>query len=253
MHKALGWTLLLAMAVAAVADCGSVAMASVTGDSISIAFAREEPPGTPGCYLAPTDVTGAPGYQSANWINEISNIGGDVNLTRDTNGVASTTEAQLAFVADNTWATEGRSEFSNAFCNADETLFTGYLDGGNGAVQGFSEIQIINLPADIAAGYSVVVYTLGGVTNRAAQYYVNGNGPVYVTPGGPGGLTSFYKHAFTGVYAQAIGDDPNKGPNDYGNYFVVTGLSGDVDIMGIPNGGGTPRAAINAIQIIKNP
>src|SRR5438128_11141927 len=96
MHRSLGWTLLLAVAVAAGTFCGSVALASVTGDTISIAFARDEPPGTPGCYLDPTDVAGAPGYATANWINEITNKGTDSNLTRDTNGVASTTGASLA-------------------------------------------------------------------------------------------------------------------------------------------------------------
>ena len=249
MHRTLERTLLLAIAVASVAACGS-AQASVNGDTISIAFAREEPPGTAGCMLAPTDVAGAPGYASANWINEMGNVGTDSNLTRDTNGVASTTSATLMWAADNTWATEGRSEFSNAFTGADETLMTGYLDAGNNSVQGFSEIQVAKLPADIAAGYSVVVYTLGGVTNRPAIYTANGSPPVYVLPGGPGGAASFYKHALVGTYVQAIGDDASLGSNDYGNYIVFTGLKGDLDIQGMPN---TFRAAINAIQIVKNP
>src|SRR5205809_7821093 len=103
MQRFFGWTLLVAMALSAVVMCGSVAQASVTGDTISIAFARDEPPGTGGCALAATDVAGAPGYASANWINETLNIGTDSNLTRDTLGVASTTSAALTWTSDNTW------------------------------------------------------------------------------------------------------------------------------------------------------
>ncbi|HLJ94926.1 MAG TPA: hypothetical protein VKU02_17255 [Gemmataceae bacterium] len=248
MQRSIGWMLLFGMAVTAVGLCGSVAQASVTGDTISIAFARDEPPGTAGCALASTDVAGAPGYATANWINETTNAGSDTKLTRDTLGVASTTNASLTWTSDNTWATEGRSEFTDAWTGADESLMTGYLDCST-----FSEVQVTNLPADIAAGYSVVIYTLGGVPGRPAQYLANGNGPLFVLPGGPGNATTYYKHALTANYVQAIGDDPANGPDSYGNYIVFTGLTGDLDIQAFPNGGGTPRAAINAIQIVKNP
>jgi hypothetical protein len=242
------------MAAAAVSICGSAAQASVNGDSISIAFARDEPPGTAGCALAPTDVAGAPGYASANWVNEMGNVGTDMNLTRDTNGVASTTSAMLSWAADNTWSTDGvRGEFTDAFSGADEALMNGYLDAGNNSVQGFSEVQVKGLPADMAAGYSVVIYSLGGVTNRPGMFTVNGGDPQYILPGGPGGATSYYQHALLGSYVRAIGDDPSNGPDSNGNYLVFTGLSGDVDIQGYPNGGGTPRVPLNAIQIIKNP
>ncbi|HLJ94928.1 MAG TPA: hypothetical protein VKU02_17265 [Gemmataceae bacterium] len=254
MQRSFGWVLLLGLAVTATALCGSVAQASVTGDTISIAFARDEPPGTAGCALAATDVAGAPGYATANWINETTNLGTDSNLTRDTLGVASTTSAALTWTADNTWSTDGtRGEFDNAFPGADGALMNGYLDCGNGANGGFTEITVKNLPADIAAGYSVVIYTLGGVRSRPGQFFANGNGPLFVLPGGPGGATSYYQHAQVGVYAQAIGDDPANGPDSYGNYVVFTGLSGDLDVQAFPNGGGTPRASINAIQIVKNP
>jgi hypothetical protein len=253
MQKVLGCTLLLAMPLAALAVLSpAVARASVNGDTISIAFARDEPPGTLGCALAPTDVAGAPNFQSANWVNEMTNMGSDTNLTRDTNGVASTTTASVTWTADNTWSTDGtRGEFSDAFAvGPDETLMNGYLDAGNGAVQGFTEIQVTNIPADMAAGYSVVVYTLGGVTNRPAMYSANAGAPLFAVPGGPGGATSYYKHAMLGNYVQIVGDDPNNGADDYGNYIVIPGLSGDLDLIAMPN---TFRAAVNAIQIVKNP
>ena len=254
MRSLARWILLIAMAVAAVADCGSVALASITGDTISIAFARDEPPNTPGCALNPTDVAGAPGYETANWNNEYKNVGSDSGLIRDTNGTTTTTDVSVTWASDNTYSTDGVRQFSNAFTGTAEVLLTGYLDGGNNAVQGFDEIQVTNLPADIAAGYSVVIYALGGGLNRNATYQVNDQDPIYVKPGGPGGIASYYgPTAIVRSWVQAIGDDPNYGPDSYGNYMVFTGLSGDLDIQAHPNGGGTPRCAINAIQIIKNP
>jgi hypothetical protein len=252
MKKCLVSGLILGLAAAAVAACACPAMASVNGDTISIAFARDEPPGTPGCALAATDVAGAPSYQSANWINEMGNVGTDSNLTRDTNGVTSATTATLMWAADNTWCTDGtRGEYSDFFpVGPDEALMNGYLDAGNGAVQGFTEIQVTKLPADMAAGYSLVVYTQGSVTNRPLMLTANGGDPLFVVPGGPGGATSFYQHAIVGNYTQAKGTDPNNGADDYGNYVVIPGLKGDLDLIAMPN---TFRAAINAIQIVKNP
>jgi hypothetical protein len=203
--------------------------------------------------LAPTDVAGAPGYASANWVNETQNVNTDTNLTRDINGVATATTATVTWAADNTWATEGRGEFTDAFTGADETLMCGYLDAGNNSVQGFTSISVTNLPPDVAAGYSVVIYSLGGVVNRPAAFFVNDPAmanPKYHVPGGPGGVTSFYKHAMLGVYVQSLGDDPGFGADDYGNYLVFTGLKGDLSIVAQPM---TFRVAVNAIQIVKNP
>src|SRR5262249_21940705 len=143
--------------------------------------------------------------------------------------------------------------FFNAFSGPDGNLMNGYLDCCNGANGGITEITVKNLPADVAAGYSVVIYTLGGVRNPPATYFANDQGPLFVIPGGPGGVSSYYRYALTGVYAQAIGDDLANGPDSYGNDVVFTGLKGDLDIIASPNGGNTPRAAVNAIQIVKNP
>jgi hypothetical protein len=254
MQRSFGGLLVLAMAVSAIAMCGSFAQASVTGDSISIAFARDEPPGTPGCALAATDVAGAPGYASANWVNETTANGSDTKLVRDTNGVATTTNASVSWTSSNTWATQGRSEFTNAFAAvslADESLMTGYLDAGGGGSN--SEVDVTGLPADIAAGYSVVIYSMGGVFGRPSFILANGN-QAWLNPGGNTNGSGGYKHVFAGTYAQVIGDDPTHASpgDDDGNYVVFTGLSGDLQILGFADGGGTPRVAINAIQIIKN-
>src|SRR5262249_14209224 len=194
MQRSLGWTLLLAMATAAVAVYGSVAQASVNGSSISIAFARDEPPGTNGCALNPTDVAGAGNYATANWINETTNMGSDTNLKRDDNGVASATTASVTWACDNTWSTDGWSaQFNKAFTGQDQALMNGYMDCGNNEVQGFTSVDIKGLPSDFAAGFSVVVYPLGGgsTNNRQEFIYVNDPtqaNPLYVWPGGPGGV-----------------------------------------------------------------
>jgi hypothetical protein len=260
--------LLLAMATAAVAVYGSVAQASVNGSSISIAFARDEPPGTNGCALNPADVAGAGNYATANWVNETTNMGSDTNLKRDDNGVASATTASVTWACDNTWSTDGvRAQFNNAFTGPDQALMNGYMDCGNNAVQGFTSVDITGLPSDFAAGFSVVVYTLGGgsTNNRQEFIYVNDPtqaNPLYVWPGGPGGATTYYAPTSNGqalvrTYVQAIGDDPAYGPDSYGNYVVVTKdgsgkpLSGtSVSIQVVPN---TFRGALNGVQIIKNP
>ena len=256
MRRFFGWTVLVATAVTAVAVCSADVRASVTGDTISIAFARDEPAGTPGCALAPTDVAGL--NPSANWVNEVGNIGSDANLTRDTNGVAKATSASLTWSSNNTWATEARGDnFFNLFLGADETLMMGYLDSAdNNGTSGVTwpSIQVTNLPADMAAGYSVIIYTLSPAVGRNGDYFVNDPGqanPKHVLVGG----NTYYRHPYGGPnYVAAIGDDPdpvNSGlTNDFGNCVIFTGLKGDLDIETMPR---DLRVVINAIQIVKNP
>jgi hypothetical protein len=153
----------------------------------------------------------------------------------------------------------------------------GYLDVGSAANPDASvtlgmpatDIEITNLPADFATGFSVVIYTLGGgAGGRNELIYVNDKSllnPLYVAPGGPGGATTFYEGSngsyapapLIGSYIQAIGDDPSYGPNANGNFVVLskdgngnplTGTS--VSIYLVPD---TFRAALNGIQIVKNP
>jgi hypothetical protein len=109
------------------------------------------------------------------------------------------------------------------------------------------------LPADVAAGYSVVIYTLSPVTRRPGAYFVNDPAmakPRFVVVGG----NTYYKHPYGGPkYVQALGTDPDLGQtgstDDFGNYVVFTGLIGDVTINTMPM---NFRVVINAIQIVKN-
>jgi hypothetical protein len=247
------------MAVAAAAVCGSAAQASVNGSTISIAFCRDEPVGTNGCALNPTDIAGVPPYATMNWVNESTTQGSDTNLKRDDNSVATATSASVTWMCDNTWSTDGTDgSFTNAFSGPDQALVNGYMDAGSAG--GNADVEVTGLPADFAAGFSVVIYTFTGATGRPEFIYVNDPNqanPLYVTPLGPGGATTYYQRAMVGNYVQALGDDPNYGPDSYGNYVVVTKdgngnpLSGtSVSIQAVPN---IFRAGINAIQIVKNP
>src|SRR5205823_11440194 len=120
-----------------------------------------------------------------------------------------------------TWATEGKGEFNNTFSDTDETLMMGYLDTSDRAGGNYIDITIANLPDDLAAGYSVVLYMLGGVVNRPAEYTVNGVVKDIV----PGGNTNF-RHRWSGPeWVQAAGTDPTfTDAADYGNYAVFDNL-----------------------------
>jgi hypothetical protein len=274
MQRFFGEALLWTMALTAAALCGSAAQASVNGSTISIAFARDEPvPGTNGCALNPTDMAGVPGYQTANWVNETTDEGSDTtSLVRDDNGVATAITTSVTWVCDNTWSNDGLRDggASDLFpLGPDQVLMNGYMDIGSAANPDASvkfgmpatDIEITNLPADFAAGFSVIIYTLGGAVNRPELLYVNDPNlvsPLYVMPGGPGGATTWLTpQPLIRTYMQAIGDDPSYGPDSFGNYVVVTNdgngnpLQGtSVSIYALPN---TFRAAVNAVQIVKNP
>jgi len=92
---------------------------------------------------------------------------------------------------------------------------------------------------------------LGGRSNRSGQYTVNGVGPLYLVPGG-----DTDNGPATGIngYVQALGDDPNYGPDDFGNYLLVQGQTGSTVTITVTNlfsGFDThPRAPLNGIQIV---
>lgn len=224
------------------------ATAGVNSDTISVKFAADEPKEFGGALLDSSDVAGAPGYTSANWTNEFGAAGMDSNLTRDTNGVVAISNADVTWSCAGTWATEGKGEFNNCFTGADETLLMGYLDTSDLGGGNFIDVTIDNLPADMAAGYSVVLYTLGGVVNRPAEYTVNG----VVKDVIPGGNTNF-RHPYSGpTWVQAQGTDPGfTDAADYGNFVVFDNLTGStVTIHAEPR---NFRAVLNAVQVVKNP
>src|SRR5262249_11219843 len=104
--------LIALVGVLAVLAAVPVAQAGVGTDSISIAFAHDEPNGA-GCALDPTEVAGV--VPSANWNNEMFNLGTDPNLIEDVNGVATASGAQVTWFSSNTWSSTGRGEENNNF------------------------------------------------------------------------------------------------------------------------------------------
>jgi hypothetical protein len=203
--------------------------------------------------LFPCDLAGVPAVASANW-NNVTTKGGIASaLTRDTNGVATTTGALVLWESTNTWSSTGKGEENNHFDfgTGDYALMTGYLDE-NTSTPSPVLVQIRNLPDDLASGtYDVYLYMCNGSPGESAgEYTVNAAGPKYVVAAGD-------KGQFSGPdYVQATGDDPTYGSNDFGNYVVFSGQTGSVVTITATNNSGMPgkdRAVLNGVQIVKNP
>jgi hypothetical protein len=270
MMKRLLSSLSAAIAIVAVLAVVPLAQAGTNSDSISIHFAADEPTQVAGSMLGPTDVTGV--VPSANW-NNVMTYAGSAAVMEDNNGVATQTGAQVVWYASNTWASTGKGEENNNFKGADHTLMSGYLDMevGRPAV---TFIQINNLPPSFSGTYDVYIYTLPGVAGRGGVYEVNGNqnrglGPqgnyAFAVTSGTKDPTKNNQGLFSGPdFVQILGDDPNYGSdgvntNDFGNYISFFGVSGPtVNITAVSQAlgqygtgyDGTPRAAINGVQIV---
>jgi hypothetical protein len=251
VNQRLRSVLLVAVATAAVVVLGSITRASQNGDTISIHFGADEPTQGNGSMLDPADVVGVPAVASANWNNVIKKGGVAQNLTRDTNGVAITTDAIVLWEATNTWSSTGKGEENNHFTGANHTLMTGYLDQ-NTSTPSPIFVQIRNLPDDLASGkYDVYLYMVNGSPGESAgEYTVNNDGPKYVVAAGDTGQ-------FSGPdFVEAVGDDLLYGPTDFGNYVVFRGQTGSVVTITATNLSpfpGQDRAMLNAVQIVKNP
>src|SRR5262249_3025956 len=149
------------------------AQAGTSTDTISIAFARDEPNGG-GCALNATDVAGV--VPSANWNNMFANTGLGTGLVEDINGVATTSNAPVFWYCTNTWSSTGRGEEENFFTGADHALMTGYLDQDT-AYPSFTFIQISNLPDNFSGTYDVYILALGGYPGKGGEYTVVGANP----------------------------------------------------------------------------
>ena len=244
-------------------------------DTISIKFAADEPTQVAGSMLAPTDVTGV--VPSANWNNTMTNAGTATALLEDVNGAATASSAQVTWYASNTWASTGKGEENNNFKSADHTLMSGYLDMEVG-YPAMTSITISNLPASFSGTYDVYIYTLPGVAGRGGIYECNGaqnrglgaqGNYAFAVTSGTKDPTKNNQGLFSGPdFVQIIGDDQKFGSDgvntdDFGNYIVFFGLTGPtVNITAVSQnlsllGGGagfdgTPRAAINAVQIVSD-
>lgn len=261
---------MLIAAVAMIALWGEVppAQAGKSTDTISIHFGADEPTQVAGSMLAATDVTGA--VPSSNWNNETLFAGVDTAVMEDLNDVVVSSSTTVIWYSSNTWASTGKGEENNNFVGADHTLMSGYLDMevGRPAV---TFIQVSNLPASFSGTYDVYIYSLPGVAGRGGLLEVNGNqnrglGPQgnyqYLVSSGTKDPTKNNQGLFSGpdFVPPNSGDDSAFGANDFGNYVVFFGVTGPtVDITAVsmlmPGGtgyDGTPRLAINGIQIVSD-
>jgi hypothetical protein len=116
--------LVAAFAMVTLLAAAPIARAGDTSDTISIKFGADDPNASWINSLLPTDHAGVPPYTSANW----NNAGGQYDFTyadptktlgtpnvvplgplvRDTNGVASTSNATISWSSNNTWSSRDK-------------------------------------------------------------------------------------------------------------------------------------------------
>jgi len=211
--------------------------------SIGLNFGADEVNGSNSGTLAAKDVAGVPSVAQANW-NNLRLAGGNGSVMADAYGVREATAMTVVWDSANTWSSTGRGEENNAFTGADKVLMTGYLDTGNATT---STVKITGIPDELSSqGYDVYVYALGGVEARGGGYRVvpeGGAATAYVDVQAPMDPTT---------YVQAI---PTPGSWAVGNYIVFGGMTASsITVEATTEGGhgfgGTPRAPINAIQLI---
>lgn len=127
---------------------------------------------------------------------------------------------------------------------------TGYLDTGNATT---TSVTISNIPATLAGGYDVYIYASGGVGGRGGGYRILDGATTnvlrdYVKAQSPTNFTSF---------VQVPVPPPAGVTHGVGNYIVFSGLTASsIRIQATTADGqalgGTPRAPINAIQLVKS-
>ncbi len=212
--------------------------------SIGLNFGADEASGSNSGTLAAADVAGVPSVAQANWNNLRLLEGTNAIVVADAYGAPEATAVTVAWDSNNTWSSTGRGEENNAFTGADKALMTGYLDSGAATT---STVMIKGIPEALTSeGYDVYVYALGGVEGRGGGYRVvpEGGAPTaYVDVQGP---------MDPATYIEAI---PAAGAWAVGNYIVFGGMTAStITVEATTQGGhgysGTPRAPINAIQLI---
>jgi hypothetical protein len=219
-----------AVALVLVFAVGSLALATPTGESISINFGADEPTGAPR-----SDVTGAAGLAgTANWNNLDGNTGGPASLIMDVNSTAVPSTATITWNSNNTWASTGNGEENNtASAVNDRNLMTGYLDTTDATV---TEIKVSGLDPVFSDGYNIAIYIQGGVNGRGGQYTVTTENRVST-------LNLVQEAAFDGTYVP--GGQPG------GNFIVLEKFDApEFTITATPLTGSPARAPINAIEIV---
>jgi len=219
--KILDATLLLLLALSA----SAVARA----DSAGINFVGGQP-----FFAVPagpvTGTAGAPGLAQADWNNLSGNSGSAVNLI---NSLGQTTGIDLTWSSVDTW-----QALNGAPATQDAQLMNGYLD---------NTVQISATGINYGT-YDVVVYFNGDTPSehRVSQFQI--------------GSTSIFAQdnsSFSGIYTQV----PSTSNADLGtgtpagDYVIFHNVSGSSFTLDATPGStlGTPRAVVNAMQIVSTP
>jgi hypothetical protein len=220
---------------------------SVVDYGIGLNFGADEPSGANAGILPSIATAGVPSVLQANWNNLSGATGSSTSIVADKRGVAEPTAVSVTWSCPNTWSSTGRGEENNGFTGNDRTLMTGYLDTGNATT---TTVEITGLPTALTAedGYDVYIYALGGVAGRGGGYRVTdaNDQPLtdYVDAQGPTNPSTFVEAVRTpGAWAP-------------GTYIRFKNLkAANIKVQATTEGGhafgGTPRAPINAIQLVK--
>ncbi|MBM3822694.1 MAG: hypothetical protein FJ404_07410 [Verrucomicrobia bacterium] len=232
---------------------GPLIPASSTEYGIGLNFGAEEANGNNKGTLAAADVAGVASVAQANWNNLKTATGSaTTGIVADVKGTAQPTSVTVTWRSGNTWASTGRGEENNKFTENNLKLTTGYLDTGNATT---TTVSIASIPAKLTeGGYDVYVYALGGVGGRGGAYRVmdteSGKALTgWIRAQSPTNSSDFVEATLIG------GTDPNGAARHAaGNYIVFKGLtSANITVLGRTAGfgfSGTPRAPINAIQLV---
>ncbi len=199
---------------------------SPTGVSVAINFGADEPNALGEAFVdGPAGVVG-----TANWNNTegATDIFDDIAL--DVGGDATASGIQVEWISNNTWSTDGRGEDNNdAPDGNDRNLMLGYLDTTDVSV---TEVIVSGLPPEIAGGYDVFLYTLGGVLGRGGTYTVR-------HAGGDMTQENLQTVKFDGTYIEGA----------EGNYLFFEGLTGDELTIEAMATAGLVRGPLNGIEI----
>ncbi len=205
----------LSMAVA-----GAVALAATVDASI-ISINFTESAGHANQQMATGTTAGIGPYIANNW-NNTAGGGGNVASLTDSDGIITT--AHVAWLSSNMWGDGSANGDADAGIG-DAQLARGYLDDGAPGVA----ISMVGIPY---AEYAVVLYLSSDYATEFGSWTANG----IPTGGTAPGTAHTYQNPMW----------------DASNTMVVSGLSGNLSIVGSARNAST-RGAITGVQVVQIP
>ncbi len=202
-----------------------------------------------GGSLAATDIAGVPGVAQPLWNNLPDANGSVAKVVVNANGVSQEAPIAVEWASNGLWSSTGVGEENNPFTGADRTLLTGYLDTGNATT---TTVTIKGLPAGVAAaGYDVYVYTLGGVAGgRSGGYRVLDATSKAVLKDYVFGTSLTNPSTYQETPISTDKANPAAGTHIVFRNLTATGIIVEATTANGLGGSDTPRAPINAIQLV---